>query len=180
MRKVTPQYAGISYARLNQPAGLQWPCPEENHLGTSILHSKQFTRGKGKFHPIVYREPAETPDDEFPFILTTGRVMSQFHTRSMTGRSPTLDSEFPEGFLEINPEDAMNLGINDGDLIEVSSRRGKIQTEARVTDRVTLGVVYAPFHFAERAANKLTNSAVDPIAKIPELKVCAVKIKSLK
>jgi len=180
IRRVAPQYAGISYARLNQPEGLQWPCPEESHQGTPILHSKQFTRGKGRFHPIVYREPAETPDDEFPFILTTGRVMSQFHTRSMTGRSPTLDSEFPEGFLEINPDDATKLGINDGDLVEVSSRRGKIQTKARVTDKVKPGIVYAPFHFAERAANRLTNSAIDPIAKIPELKVCAVAIKSSK
>ena len=178
IRRVTPQYAGISYDRLYQPDGLQWPCPQENHPGTPILHSRQFTRGKGKFHPIVYREPAETPDDEFPFVLTTGRVMSQFHTRSMTGRSPALDSEFPEGFLEINPHDATKLGINDGDLVEVSSRRGKIQTKARVTDKVRPGIVYAPFHFAERAANRLTNSAIDPVAKIPELKVCAVAIKS--
>jgi len=180
IRKVTPQYAGINYSRLNQPAGLQWPCPEESHQGTSILHGKEFTRGKGKFHPIVYKEQAETPDDEFPFILTTGRVMSQFHTRSMTGRSPKLDTEFPEGFIEINPEDATRLGINDNNLIEASSRRGKIQTRARVTDRVKPGIVYMPFHFADRCANRLTNSAIDPVAKIPELKVCAVAIKSLK
>ncbi|TET44957.1 MAG: formate dehydrogenase subunit alpha [Dehalococcoidia bacterium] len=180
IREVTPPYAGISFARLNQPAGLQWPCPEESHRGTPILHSKQFTRGKGRFHGIVYREPAETPDDEFPFVLTTGRVMSQFHTRSMTGRSPTLDSEFPEAFLEINPEDAARLGINDEDLVEVSSRRGRIETRARVTDKVKPGTVYLPFHFVEAAANRLTNPALDPIAKIPELKVCAVAIRSLK
>jgi formate dehydrogenase alpha subunit len=180
IRKVTPQYAGISFARLNQAAGLQWPCPEEGHQGTPILHSKQFTRGKGRFHPIVYREPAETPDDEFPFILTTGRVMSQFHTRSMTGRSPTLDSESPEGFLEINPEDATRLGINDEDWVEVSSRRGRIETKARVTDKVKPGTVYLPFHFAEAAANRLTNPVVDPVAKIPEFKVCAVAIRSPK
>lgn len=177
IRKVTPLYAGISFARLNQPEGLQWPCLEESHPGTPILHSKEFTRGRGKFHPVVYREPAESPDDEFPFILTTGRVYSQWHTRSMTGRSPALDSEFPEGFLEINPQDAKKLGIGDEDLVEVSSRRGKIQTRAYVTDKIKPGVIYMPFHFAERAANRLTNPALDPIAKIPEFKVCAVRVE---
>ena len=177
IREVTPSYAGMSFARLNQPEGLQWPCPEESHPGIPILHSREFTRGKGKFHPVVYREPAESPDDEFPFILTTGRVYSQWHTRSMTGRSPALDSEFPEGFLEINPQDAKKLGISDEDLVEVSSRRGEIQTKAYVTDKIKPGVIYMPFHFAERAANRLTNPALDPIAKIPEFKVCAVRVK---
>jgi formate dehydrogenase (coenzyme F420) alpha subunit len=179
IRKVTPAYAGISYARLNQPAGLQWPCPAEDHPGTTILHTELFTRGKGKFHTVVYRAPAENPDDDFPFILTTGRVMSQWHTNSMTGRSPTLNAEFPEGFVEISAEDAARLGIEDNALLEVSSRRGTIQTRARVTDRVTPGVVFMPFHYAESAANKLTNSALDPVAKIPELKVCAVAIEVL-
>jgi len=179
IRKVTPLYAGINFTRLNQPEGLQWPCTDENHPGTPILHSKEFTRGKGKFHPIVYKEPAENPDDEFPFALTTGRVMSQWHTRSMTGRSPTLDAECPEGFVEINPEDARKLGISDRDLIEVSSRRGKIQTKARITDKVMPGVLFMPFHFAKEAANRLTNPALDPIAKIPELKVCAAAIRPL-
>jgi len=179
MRKVTPQYAGISFTRLGQPGGLQWPCPKEDYPGTPILHGRVFTRGRGKFHPIIYREPAESPSDEFPFILTTGRVMSQWHTRSMTGRSPTLDAEFPEGFVEINPEDARKLGISDKDIVEVSSRRGKIQTKARVTDKVTPGVIFMPFHFAEQAANRLTNPALDPIAKIPELKVCAAAVRPL-
>jgi formate dehydrogenase major subunit len=179
MVKVTPIYAGMSLTRLGQPDGLQWPCPEESHPGTSILHSKEFTQGKGIFHSIVYREPAENPNDEFPFILTTGRVMSQWHTRSMTRRSPTLDAEFPEGFVEINPEDARKLGISDNDLVEVSSRRGKIQTKARVTDKIAPGIIFMPFHFAEEAANRLTNPALDPIAKIPEFKVCAAAIKTL-
>lgn len=179
MRKVTPQYAGISFTRLSQPGGLQWPCPKEDYPGTPILHSKVFTRGRGKFHPIIYRKPAENPSDEFPFILTTGRVMSQWHTRSMTGRSPALNAEFPEGFVEINPEDARKLGISDTDIVEVSSRRGKIQTKARVTDKVAPGVIFMPFHFAEQAANRLTNPALDPIAKIPELKVCAAAVRPL-
>jgi len=179
MRKVTPQYAGISFTRLGQPGGLQWPCPKEDYPGTPILHGKVFTRGRGKFHPIIYRKPAESPTDEFPFILTTGRVMSQWHTRSMTGRSPALNAEFPEGFVEINPEDARKLGVSDADSVEVSSRRGKIQTKARVTDKVAPGVIFMPFHFAEQAANRLTNPALDPIAKIPELKVCAAAVRPL-
>lgn len=179
MRKVTPQYAGMTYARLDQPAGLQWPCPTEDHPGTPILHTEQFTRGKGKFHAVTYREPAENPDDEFPFLFTTGRVIAHWHTRSMTGRSPSLEAESPEGFIEINPEDASSLGIKDKDIIEVTSRRNTIQTRAMLTERVTPGLVYMPFHYAESPANKLTNPALDPIAKIPEFKVCAVAIKSL-
>ena len=179
MRKTTPQYAGMSFARLEQPKGLQWPCPDEGHPGTSILHNKVFTRGRGKFHPVVYREPAENPDDEFPFILTTGRLMSQWHTRSMTGRTPALNDEYPGGFVEINPEDAEKLGIGDKNLVEISSRRGKIRTRSLVTDRVGTGVIFMPFHFAGEAANRLTNSALDPVAKIPELKVCAVAVIGL-
>ncbi|MBI4286548.1 MAG: formate dehydrogenase subunit alpha [Chloroflexi bacterium] len=177
LRKVTPQYAGMDYARLSQPQGLQWPCPAEDHPGTPILHTKQFTRGKGKFHAIPYQAPAESPDAQFPLILTTGRVMTQWHTRSMTGRSPSLNAEFPEGFVEINPQDAKKFKINDKGLVEVSSRRGKIKTRARVTDKVVPGVVYIPMHYVEAAANRLTNSRFDPQAKIPELKVTAVAIK---
>lgn len=179
MRKVTPLYAGMSFVRLNQPGGLQWPCFEEGHPGTPILHGKEFTHGRAKFHPIVYKEPAEHPDDEFPFILTTGRVMSQWHTRSMTGRSPTLNAEFPEGYVEINPEDARKLGISDKDWVEISTRRGKIQSKARVTDKVAPEIIFMPFHFAEEAANRLTSRAVDPIAKIPEFKVCAAAIRAV-
>ncbi|GAH48009.1 unnamed protein product, partial [marine sediment metagenome] len=136
-----------------------------------------LTRGKGRFHPVTYREPAEIPDEDYPYFLTTGRVISQWHTGSMTRRSPALDSEFPEPFLELSPGDAEKLGIEDGDKVEVSSRRGEIQITALVTDRIKAGVVFIPFHFAESAANVLTNSALDPVAKIPELKVCAVRIK---
>lgn len=177
--RVTPLYAGMSFTRLDQPKGLQWPCPEEDHPGTPILHSKEFTRGRGKFHSVVFKEPAENPDDEFPFVLTTGRLMPHWHTRSMTGRSPTLNAECPEGFIEINPEDANKLGVSGDDLVEVSSRRGKIRTKARVTDKIKPGIVFMPFHFAEGAANRLTNSALDPVAKIPELKVCAVSVRAL-
>jgi formate dehydrogenase alpha subunit len=178
LRQVTPSYAGITLERLNRPQGLQWPCPTEDHPGTPILHVQQFTRGRGKFHAIHYKAPAEEPDAEYPFILTTGRTLFHYHTRSMTGRSPSLDSEMPEGHLEINPLDAAKLGIVDGDVVVVSSRRGAIETKAFVTEQVGEGVVFMPFHFAEGAANVLTNSALDPVAKIPELKVCAVKIQT--
>lgn len=176
--QITPIYHGMSYEALEQPDGLQWPCPSDGHPGTAILHQQQFTRGKGKIHPVAYREPAEIPDEDYPYILTTGRVMSQWHTGSMTRRSPALESEFPEAFIELSPEDAEKLGVKDGSQVEVSSRRGKIQTTALVTDRLKPGVVFIPFHFAESAANVLTNPALDPVAKIPELKVCAVQIKT--
>jgi len=176
--QVTPIYHGMSYKALEQPDGLQWPCPSDGHPGTAILHQQQFTRGKGKFHPLTYREPAEIPDEDYPYILTTGRVMSQWHTGSMTRRSPALESEFPESFIELNPGNAEKIGIKDGGQVEVSSRRGKIQTTAFVTDRIKPGVVFMPFHFAESAANQLTNPALDPVAKIPEFKVCAVRIKA--
>jgi formate dehydrogenase major subunit len=177
LRKVTPQYAGMNYQRLNQPDGLQWPCPDESHPGTPILHTKQFTRGKGKFHAVAYRAPAEEPDSQYPYILTTGRVMSQWHTGTMTRRSPALDNEFPEAFVEVNTGDANRLGIEDGDWVEVTSRRGKIRIKALVSDKIRPGVIFIPFHFAECAANMLTNPALDPIAKIPELKVCAAAIQ---
>jgi len=175
--QVTPLYHGMSYKALEQPDGLQWPCPSEGHPGTTILHQQQFTRGKGKFHPIAYKEPAEVPDKDYPYLLTTGRVIAQWHTGSMTRRSPALESEFPESFIEINPEDAKKLGIKDKEPVKVSSRRGEIQVKSLVTDRIKPGVVFIPFHYAEAAANVLTNPALDPIAKIPEFKVCAVKIE---
>jgi len=178
IRRVTPQYAGMTYARLNQPDGLQWPCPDENHPGTLILHTKQFSRGKGKFHAVAYRPPAEEVDAEYPYILTTNRVESQYHTGTMTRRSPTLEAEFPESFIEISFEDAEKLGIKEGDMVKVASRRGEITVKALVTDRIKSGVVCIPFHFAEGSANVLTNSALDPQGKIPELKVCAVKIEA--
>ncbi|HUV55660.1 MAG TPA: formate dehydrogenase subunit alpha, partial [Dehalococcoidales bacterium] len=175
--QVTPLCHGMSYKALEQPDGLQWPCPSEGHPGTTILHQQQFTRGKGKFHPIVYKEPAEVPDKDYPYLLTTGRVIAQWHTGSMTRRSPALESEFPESFIEINPDDAKKLGIKDKEPVKVSSRRGEIQVKSLVTDRIKPGIVFIPFHYAEAAANVLTNPALDPIAKIPEFKVCAVKIE---
>ena len=174
---LTPSYAGISYERL-EGQGLQWPCPSKGHPGTPFLHKDgKFTRGKGLFHAIDYRPPAEKTDDEYPYLMTTGRIYAHYHTGTMTRNSKSLDFEVPEGFLEINPVDAQQLGVRDGHKIKMASRRGEIKTKIMITDRVEKGVVFMPFHFEETNVNKLTNPAYDPIAKIPEFKVCAVKLE---
>jgi formate dehydrogenase alpha subunit len=175
MRKVTPSYAGMTYERLGTQ-GLQWPCPTEDHPGTPILHAESFPIGKGRFTPCEYREPAETPDADYPLVLTTGRLHFHFHTGTMTRRSPSLVREINRSFVEVNPADAVELGISDGEQVKVSSRRGSVEVDARVTERVGKGVIFMPFHFAEAAANLLTNPALDPVAKIPELKVCAARL----
>jgi formate dehydrogenase alpha subunit len=173
---LTPSYGGITYERL-QGDGLAWPCPEKEHPGTKFLHKDKFARGLGLFHAIEYQPPAEVVDEEFPFWLSTGRVHVHFHTGTMTRVSPTLHAEMPEGTLEMHPQDADRLGVGEGESVKVASRRGEITTKVTVTDRVGLGVVFLPFHFAETCANILTNPAHDPIAKIPEYKVCAVKVE---
>jgi len=176
IRSVTPQYAGITYARIDTPESVQWPCPNEDHPGTPVLHGQKFARGQGKFSPVVYQPSAEVPDAEYPLVLTTGRIMFQYHTGTMTRRSPALETEAPEAFVEINPEDARQLGITQDRYARVSSRRGSITIKVKVTDAIKHGIVYIPFHFVEAAANMLTNPAVDPVAKIPEYKVCAVNV----
>ncbi|SDT83959.1 formate dehydrogenase, alpha subunit [Desulfobacula phenolica] len=174
---LTPSYAGITYERLEGP-GLQWPCPSKDHPGTPFLHKDgKFTRGKGLFHAISYIPPNEVANDEYPFLMTTGRVYAHYHTGTMTRNSESLDFEAREGFLEINPVDAQTLDICDGQKIKMASRRGEIETKIMVTERVSPGLVFMPFHFEEANVNKLTNPAYDPIAKIPEFKVCAVKLE---
>jgi formate dehydrogenase alpha subunit len=176
IRGVTPSYKGISYHRIEK-TGLQWPCPNDEHPGTKILHSAAFTRGKGLFTVNHYLQPAEVTDDKYPFILTTGRILQQYHTATMTRRSKSLVSRTPEAFIEINPSDAYALGISEGDRVEISSRRGTIIVSADVTSSVDKGVVFIPFHYHEAAVNRLTISAIDPVANIPEYKVCAVNLK---
>lgn len=174
---LTPSYAGITYERLEGP-GLQWPCPSPEHPGTPYLHNGgNFTRGKGLFHAVDYKPPAEVPDAEYPFWMTTGRVYAHYHTGTMTRNSKALDCEMSEAFLEINPADARDLHLPDGQRVKIASRRGEIETRVMITERVEKGVVFMPFHFEEANVNKLTNTAVDPIAKIPELKVCAVRVE---
>lgn len=174
---LTPIYAGISHERLERGERLQWPVPSFDHPGTPILHTTQFTRGKGKFMPIEHIPPAELPDDEFPYLLTTGRVLYHWHGGEMTRRASALMEVYSEALVEVNPEDAARLGLNGHKYVRVSSRRGSIEAKAWITERVPPGIIFANFHFPENCANELTIAALDPIAKIPEYKVCAVRIE---
>jgi len=176
MASVTPIYGGISYDRLDN-GGLQWPCPNREHPGTPVLHTRQFTRGKGRFIPLEYKPPMELADDDYPLILTTGRSLFHFHTGTLTRKVKGLNILRGEELVEMNPADASSLGITDGDTVKVISRRGEVAAKARVTDVSPAGVVFMTFHFAESPTNQLTNPAVDPVAKIPEYKVCAVKVE---
>ncbi len=173
--RVVPDYAGIKYHRIEK-TGLQVPVWDDQHPGTPYLFSQDFPRGKGKFHPLEYVPVVEQADDEYPFILTTGRVLEHWHGGTMT-RHSRLDDLYPEARLEISPADAALTGIRDGQAVRVSSRRGSIALRASVTDKTKAGAVFIPFHFSEAAANLLTIDALDPQAKIPEYKACAVKIE---
>jgi len=173
---LTPIYGGISYQRIEE-VGLQWPCPTSDHLGTPILHVGKFSRGLGKFNPVEYQPPAEEPDEEYPLILTTGRILEHYHTGTMTRRVAGLDQLVPEERVEINTADAVRLEIRDGDWVWVYSRRGKVRVRTRVDGRCRPGVVFMTFQFAEALGNLLTNAALDPVAKISEYKVCAVRIE---
>jgi formate dehydrogenase major subunit len=176
IRKVTPQFAGITYERLNS-GGIQWPCPDINHPGTPILHKGKIARGKGLLAPVPYNPPAEIPDNEYPFTLSTGRDYYQYHGGSMTRKVRLLNKLCPESLVELNPSDAGRLGLQDGDWVKIESRRGSLITKVIVTEKVSKGVVFANFHFAEAPINLLTNAVLDPESKIPELKVCAVNVR---
>jgi formate dehydrogenase major subunit/formate dehydrogenase alpha subunit len=175
IRKVTPSYAGISYDRIEQK-GIHWPCPNEEHPGTPILHRDQFTIGKGVFAAIDYIPPAEMTDSEYPLYLTTGRLLYQYHTGTMTMKTGGLNEIAPECYVEISPEDAKALGMQEGAYASVSSRRGKIKARIKISPKAVRGTVFLPFHYAKAAANRLTHAALDPISGIPEFKVCAVKL----
>ena len=174
--RLTPSYGGISYERLEKE-GLQWPCPTKEHPGTPILHTESFPRGKGKFIPLEYKPPAELPDDAYPLILTTERSLYHYHTGTLSRRVNGLNVLEPEELVEMNPVDAEALGVNNGDVVKVTSRRGEVTARAEVTSASPPGVISMSFHFAESPTNAVTNPAVDPTAKIPELKVCAVKVE---
>lgn len=171
---LTPQYAGINYERIKEN-GLCWPCPTTDHPGTPVLHKEKFTRGKGFFKAITFKEPAELPDGEYPVTLTTGRLLFQFHTGTMTRKSKGLDV-LGKPTVMISCDDACAQNIFSGDIVTIETRRGKIDIEAEVTQNIGKGTIFIPFHFAEAPANRLTIGAVDPIAKIPEFKVCAARI----
>ena len=180
MTALTPKsYAGMTYERLGID-GLQWPCPDGQHPGTPYLHKDQFTRGKGKFHAVEYKDPAELPDKEYPDFLTTGRMCAHFHTGTMTRISPHLDVEQTTGYVTINPQDASSLDIKEGDVLILSSRRGQMEAPAKISGSVEPGTLFLPIHFGENPTNVLTNAeAFDPLAKIPEFKVSAVNIEKL-
>jgi len=175
---LTPQYAGVSYERLKENS-LQWPCTSYDHPGTQYLHHGQFAKGIGTFHGVSHIGPKETTDDEYPLILTTGRVLYHYHTRTMTGKSEGINETVGSAYMEISIEVADKLGISQNELVSVSSRRGKIELRAVISEKVSGNVVFIPFHFAEAAANRLTHNALDEITDIPEYKVCAIKVEKL-
>ena len=173
---LTPSYGGVSYRRLEEEGELRWPCPDVDHPGTPILHVGKFPRGRGLFSAVEYKPPAEVPDDEYPLILTTGRLLTHYHTGTMTRRVEPLNELVPHNHVWVNPGDAEVLGVEDEQEVALQSRRGAIRLEVKVTDKVGKGVVFVPFHFGESPANALTNPAMDPVAKIPEYKVAAVRM----
>jgi len=180
INKVAPIYGGITWERLSKGYGLQWPCWDESHPGTSYLHAKKFTRGKGKFNALEWKAPPEWRDDKYPFIMTTGRVYYQWHTGTMTRKIPVLEREAPVPIVEMNPEDMKELKIRKNELVRITSRRGSIDAYVRINEYLPKRVVFVPFHYKESPVNKLTGDFLDPISKIPELKVTAVKIEPVR
>lgn len=176
--KLWPALAGISYRRISK-SGLQWPCPTPDHPGTRYLFKGSFPRGKAAFTPVHYRPSDELPDHEYPFLLSTGRHLFHYHMGSMTRRVEALERAAPTAYVELHPDDAHSLRVRDGDRVRVSSRRGAIEISVLVSDRPLKGTAFIPFHYREAAANVLTNTALDPLSKIPELKVCAVNIERI-
>lgn len=174
---LTPSYGGITWDRVGR-FGLQWPCPNTEHPGTPYLHKDKFARGKGLLSAKAFQEPDELPDEEYPLILTTGRVLQQFHTGTMSRKTQGLNN-LAGPMVMISVEDAERMGISNSEVVAISTRRGEITAPAFVTKRISTGVIYIPFHYKESPANRLTNPAIDPIAKIPEYKVCAAKISKI-
>ncbi|PJE78722.1 Formate dehydrogenase H [invertebrate metagenome] len=174
--QIVPTMRGIKYDRIKED-GLQWPCTDENHPGTPILHKGgQFTRGKGHLTPIDFRPPAELPDEEYPLVLSTGRRLPHYHTRTQTGNSIGLNDVMSREWVDISPQDADRLRILEGETVTVSSRRGSVEIIAHITDEVPKGMVWMTFHFRKTNANWLTNPAFDPETLTAEYKVCTVRI----
>ena len=175
---LTPSYAGLTYERLGK-IGLLWPVPDLSHPGTQVLFTDTFPAGKGKFIPVEFAEAKEMPDKGYPLVLNTGRVLEHWHTGTMTRRSKALHAIQPEPYVEIHPEDMHALGVEEGELVQVASRRGSVVLKARSAERTSRGSVFIPFHFREAAANLLTTDELDPHGKIPEYKFCAVKVEKI-
>ena len=180
IRRVVPPYKGITYERLEETlGGIQWPCPSEDHPGTSTFFTEKFNTpdGLGHLQVVDYVPPDEMPDKEYPFVLTTGRTIFHYHTGTMSRRTPKLDAEIPGAFLQVNPKDAELQKIKDGSHVILTTRRGSIEVIARLTADVPEGLLFLPFHFHESCANKITNPVLDPACGMPEYKVCAVKME---
>jgi len=174
---VTPIYGGMSYGRL-QGAGLQWPCPTAEHPGTPILHVGKFSRGRGLFSPVKAQDPAENTDEEYPLILSTGRVLYHFHSGTMTRRSGPLSWREPGGYVEVSREDAEDAGLQENDEVIIKSRRGSVHARLKISENVRPGTIFLAFHWRESPANILTQDfALDPVAKIPEYKISAVRLE---
>jgi formate dehydrogenase alpha subunit len=178
MAGLTPMYAGVSFERLEEN-GLQWPVLTKGHPGTPVVHLGKFKRGLGKFVPIKHKPPAEVPDKEYPFILSTGRILFHYNTGTMTRRVANLSREYPHNFVQINPIDAGNLNIKNRQKVRVKTRRGELVISAEVTDKIKKGVLWMPFHFSDEPTNVLTNSAFDPVCRIGEYKACAAHIEKI-
>jgi formate dehydrogenase alpha subunit len=181
IRSCVPQYKGITYERLEKTSGgIHWPCPSEDHPGTPTMFLQKFNTpdGLGHFQAVEYKPPAEVPDEEYPYFLTTGRSIFHYHTGAMTRRTPRLLDELTRGFVEINPEDAAKEGIKSRNMVTLQTRRGRIEAEARVTDEVPPGLLFVPFHFPDSRANALTIPALDPSAKCAETKVCSARLET--
>jgi formate dehydrogenase alpha subunit len=176
IRRLPLEYKGITYERLEK-VGLQWPVPDENHPGTPVLHTKEFTRGKGIFIPEEYIPPVEQIDEEYPMYFTTGRDLARYNFSSMTGKTPEINVISPEAKAEINPVDAERLGINEGEMVRLTSRRGSVEMKARLTDRSQEGTVFTTYNHTEALVNFLTLDALDRLSRTPEYKLCAVKIE---
>ncbi|MBA7688242.1 Periplasmic nitrate reductase [subsurface metagenome] len=170
---LTPIYGGIHFDRLEK-GGLQWPCLDTSHPGTPLLHQGSFARGRGKFHAVDYIPPSELVSESYPLVLTTGRVLEHWHTGTMSRRCKVLTELRPDGAVEMHPDDAAKLGLVEHDLVTLTSQRGRLETMLHITEKSPPGVVFMPFHWREAPANVLTNNALDPVAKIPEFKVCAI------
>ena len=175
---LTPQYGGINYDRLEE-SSLQWPCPTLDHPGTKYLHKDNFAKGKATFVPSDYIRSYEENSEEYPYVLINGRILYHYHSRTMTGKVDGLNEKAPSSYIEINPITANKLGIVDNEKLKISSKRGEIITTAKITDIIEEDIFFMPFHFADGAANYLTNNTLDSISKIPDLKVCAINVQKV-
>ncbi|MEG0379363.1 MAG: molybdopterin dinucleotide binding domain-containing protein, partial [Eubacterium sp.] len=177
---VTPSYAGVSHERLDRGDRIQWPCADKNSEGTRFLHEGKFTRGKGAFNVAHYIDPEDLPDETYPMILMTGRILQHYHTRTMTKRTAGIEEIRGEAFVEINPQTAKSSGLIEGELLQVTSPRGSVQAKAVFNKGIRENTLFMPFHYGDTGANCLTGGKVDPIAKIPPFKVCKVFIEQAK